>query len=235
MHTNSLYVRHRFPAEIISHCVWLYYRFLLRYRDVEELMAERGVIVTYESIREWCQKFGGAYAKRLKHRATRSGDQWFLDEMVIKIQGKRQYLWRAVDQDGEVLDILVQSRRNKKAVKRFFRKLLKACCCVPRLITTDKLKSYAAAKEEIMPSVVHRQDKGLNNRAQNSHQPSRERERRMRGFKSAKHAQRFLAVFSVIGSFFRVGRHLLRAKNYRELMQRRLCHWRDVVNLPTAA
>jgi putative transposase len=234
MYTNTLYVRHRFPGEVISHCVWLYYRFSLSYRDVEELMAERGITVTYETIREWCQKFGRAYAKRLKRRAARPGDQWYLDEMVIKIQGRQQYLWRAVDQDGEVLDILVQSRPNKKAAKRFFRKLLKACCYLPRSITTDKLRSYAAAKAELMPSVLHRQDKHLNNRAENSHQPTRERERRMRGFKSAKHAQKFLAIFSVICTFFRVGRHLLQAKNYRELMQRRFSDWREVVNTPAA-
>jgi putative transposase len=235
MNSDHLYVRHRFPGEVISHCVWLYYRFSLSYRDVEELMAERGITVTYETIREWCQKFGRAYAKRLKHCATRPGDQWYLDEMVMKIQGKHQYLWRAVDQDGEVLDILVQLRRNKKAAKRFLRKLLKACCYLPRSITTDKLKSYAAAKKEITASVLHRQDKGLNNRAENSHQPTRERERRMRGFKSAKHAQQFLAIFSVIGTFFRVERHLLRARNYRELMQRRFSDWREVVNTPAAA
>ena len=234
MNTNCLYLRHRFPAEIISHCVWLYYRFALSYRDVEELMSERGVTVTYETIREWCQKFGRVYAKRLKRQAARPGDQWFLDEVLVKILGKQQYLWRAVDQDGEVLDILVQSRRNKKAAKRFCRKLLKSCCYV-RSITTDKLKRYAAAKEDVMPSVKHWQDKGLNNRAENSHQPTRERERRMRGFKSAKHTQQFLAIFSIIGPFFRVGRHLLQAKNYRELMRRRFCDWREVVVLPAAA
>jgi putative transposase len=141
-------VRHRFPAEIISYCVWLYYRFALSYRDVEELMSERGIVVTYESIREWCQKFGRAYAKRLRHRMARPGDQWFVDEVFIKIHGKAQYLWRAVGQDGEVLDILVQSRRDKKAAKRFFRKLLKSLGYLPRSITAGKLKSYAAAKEK---------------------------------------------------------------------------------------
>jgi putative transposase len=115
MNSDYLYVRHRFPGEVISYCVWLYYRFSLSYRDVEELMAERGVTVTYETIREWCQKCGRAYAKRLRHGAARPGDQWFLDEVVIKIQGRQHYLWRAVDQDGEVLDILVQSRRNQKS------------------------------------------------------------------------------------------------------------------------
>jgi putative transposase len=151
--TVSLYRRHRFPAEIISHTVWLYFRFALSYRDVEEIMAVRGVAVTYEAIREWSLKFGQIYANELRRRRPRLGDKWHLDEMFIKINGKDNYLWRAVDQDGNVLDILVQSRRNKKAAKRFFRKLLKGLQYAPRVIITDKLKSYSAAKAEIMPGV----------------------------------------------------------------------------------
>jgi putative transposase len=143
----SPYKGHRFPAEIISHCVWLYFRFSLSFRDVEEMMAERGVVVSYETIREWCQKFGQSYAKRLRARRGHLGDRWHLDEVFLKIQGKLQYLWRAVDQDGDVLDILVQSRRNKRAAKKFFRKLLKGLRYVPRAIITDKLRSYAAAKD----------------------------------------------------------------------------------------
>ena len=235
MKPDPLYFRHRFPVEIISYAVWLYYRFSLSFRDVEELMAQRGVVVTYETIRIWAEKFGRAYAKRLRYRAGSAGDQRFLDEMFVKMNGKGLILWRAVDQDGEVLDILVQSRRNSKAAKRFFKKLLKGQGTVPRLVTTDKLKSYAAAKQKLMPSVEHRQDKGLNNRAENSHQPTRQRERSMRRFKSAKHAQRFLTIFGVIGSFFRVGRHLLKATHYRELMQRRFSDWSDVVSKPTTA
>src|ERR1700694_420277 len=168
----SPYKGHRFPAEIIGHCVWLYFRFSLSFRDVEEMMAERGVVVSYETIREWCQKFGQSYAKRLRARRGHLGDRWHLDEVFLKIQGKLQYLWRAVDQDGEVLDILVQSRRNKRAAKKFFRKLLKGLQYVPRAIITDKLRSYAAAKAEVMPSVDHHQQKRLNNRAVNSHQPT---------------------------------------------------------------
>src|SRR6202166_1971546 len=151
------YHRHRFPAEIISHCVWLYFRFCLSYRDVEEIMAERGVVVTYETIRDWSQKFGGTYATRLRSRTPRPGDRWHLDEVYLSISGKLQYLWRAVDQDGEVLDILVQSRRNKRAAKKFFRKLLKVLQYLPRVIVTDKLRSYAAAKAEILLSVQHEQ------------------------------------------------------------------------------
>src|ERR1700680_4659338 len=226
----SPYKGHRFPAEIISHCVWLYFRFSLSFRDVEEMMAERGVVVSYETIREWCQKFGQSYAKRLRARRGHLGDRWHLDEVFLKIQGKLQYLWRAVDQDGEVLDILVQPRRNRQAAKKFFRKLLQLLQYVPRVIITDKLGSYAAAKTKVLPNVLHIHDTRANNRAENSHQPTRERERRMRGFKSAGHAQRFLATFGVIASFFRPGRHLLAAQDYREVMRRRFTQWSEVVH-----
>jgi putative transposase len=165
-----------FPAEIISHGVWLYFRFCLSYRDVEELLFARGIIVTYEAIRKWCRKFGQSYANELRRRRPRPGDKWHLDEVFLTIQGTRHYLWRAVDQDGLVLDILVQRRRNKKAAKKFFRKLLKGLTYVPRVIITDKLKSYGAAKQEILPGVEHRQRRYLNNRAENSHQPTRQRE-----------------------------------------------------------
>lgn len=229
-YSKPLYHRRRFPVEIISHCVWLYFRFNLNYRDVEEMMAYRGVIVSYESIRDWSLKFGALYANRLKSRAKRAGDCWHLDEVYLTINDKRQYLWRAVDQDGEVLDILVQPRRSMQAAKKFFRKLLKGLQYVPRVIITDKLGSYAAANREIMPMVKHVQDKGANNRAENSHQPTRERERRMRGFKSNGHAQRFLSTFGTIASFFRSGRHLLATKNYREIMRRRFASWTEVID-----
>ena len=186
--SKPLYHRRRFPAEIISHCVWLYFRFCLSYRDVEEMMAERGIVVTYETIRDWSQKFGGTYAKRLRSRTPRPGDRWHLDEVYLSINGKLRYLWRAVDQDGEVLDILVQPLRNRRAAKKFFRKLLQRLQYIPRAIITDKLGSYAAVKAGVLPGVEHIQDKRANNRAENSHQPTRERERRMRGFKSAGHA-----------------------------------------------
>jgi putative transposase len=175
----------RFPSEIISHAVWLYFRFSLSFRDVEELLAQRGIVVTSETVRQWCLKFGQSYANELRRCRPRCGDKWYMDEMVLTIRGKKHYLWRAVDQDGNVLDILVQSRRNKKAAKRFFRKLLKGLQYVPRVIITDKLKSYGAAKREILPGVEHRQHKRLNNRAENSHQPTRLREKKMRRFKSS--------------------------------------------------
>jgi putative transposase len=163
---------HRFPAEIISHAVWLYFRFCLSYHDVEELLFARGIVVTYEAIRQWCRKFGQLYAKQLRRRRPQPGDKWHLDEVFLTINGARHSLWRAVDQDGHVLDILVQSRRDKHGAKQFFRKLLNGCRYVPRVIITDRLKSYGAAKREILPGVEHRQHRYLNNRAENSHQPT---------------------------------------------------------------
>jgi putative transposase len=215
------YKHHRFPAEIISHGVWLYYRFCLSYRDVEELLFVRGVIVSYEAIRKWCRKFGQHYANQLRRRRPKPGDKWHLDEVFLTINGERHYLWRAVDQAGNVLDILVQSRRNKAAAKKFFRKLLKRLTYVPRVIITDKLKSYGAAKRDILPGVEHRQHRYLNNRAENSHQPTRQRERRMQGFKSPGHAQRFLSAYGPIAQHFRPRRHLLSAPAYRQEMAQR--------------
>src|ERR671927_104995 len=203
------YKHHRFPGVIISHGVWLYYRFSLSYRDVQELLCERGIDVTHEAIRQWCLKFGQDYANRLQRRRAQPGDKGHLDEVFLTINGKRHYLWRAVDQDDHVLDILVQSRRNKQAAKKFFRKLLKGLQYVPRVIITDKLASYGAAKREILKSVEHRQHKRLNNRAENSHQPTRQRERQMRRFKSAGHAQRLLSAFEPIRGHFRPRRHRL--------------------------
>jgi putative transposase len=162
------YKRHRFPAEIIRHCVWLYFRFCLSYRGIEELMAERGVILTYEAVRYWCRKFGQVYANQLRRRRPRLGDRWHLDEVILTMNGQRHYLWRAVDQDGHVLDILIQGRRDKKAAKKFSRKLLKGLTYGPRVIITDQLKSYGAALREILPSVEHRQHLYRNNRAGNS-------------------------------------------------------------------
>ncbi len=170
----------RFPQEVIAHTVWLYHRFPLSFRDVEELLYERGVMVTYETVRQWCRTFGQGYANQLRQRRARTGDKWHLDEVFLKINGKTHYLWRAVDQQGYVLDILVQSRRNKGAAKRFFGKLLKGCEYLPRVIITDKLASYGAARRAVLPGVEHRQSGYLNKRAENSHQPTRKRERVMR-------------------------------------------------------
>ena len=202
--------------------------FSLSFLDVEDLLAQRGITVTYETVRQWCLRFGLAYARRLRHRRGRQGDTWHLDELFVKIRGRQQYLWRAVDEDGDVLDILVQSRRNRRAAIRFFRKLLKGQGCVPRRLITDKLRSYPAACRTVMPSVVHCTDQYTNNRAEVSHQPTRQRERQMRRFKSAAHAQRFLSVHGPVQNLFRVGRHLLRAIHHRLLRTQAFGVWREV-------
>jgi putative transposase len=200
---SSLYKGYRFPVEIISHCVWLYHRFPLSLREVEEMMLARGVLVTYETIHQWCRKFGQIFANQLRRRRPRPGDKWHLDEVFIKIRRKTHYLWRAVDQDGNVLDILVTSRRDAKAATRFFRKLLRGVRAVPRVLVTDKLASYGVAHRRLMRSVEHRRSKYLNDRAENSHQPTRQRERAMKKFTSPGGAQRFLSALSGISPHFR--------------------------------
>ncbi len=223
------YQRHRFPSEIISHAVWLYHRFCLSFREVEELLAERGITVTYETVRQWCKKFGPAYARKLKKRQGRLGDAWYLDEVFVTIQGERQYLWRAVDQDGDTIDILVQRRRNKKAAERFFRRLLKGQGREPRWLMTDKLKSYDAAHRTVMPTVEHINAVYANNRTEVAHQPTRQREYHMRGFSSSTQAQAFLTLHGLTQNLFRLGRHLMQAVNYRILGTRSLQVWQDVV------
>ena len=224
------YSGYRYPTEIISHAVYLYFRFALSYRDLEEILAARGIVVTYEAIRQWCLKFGQQYANKIRHRRGYLGDTWFMDEVFLTINGERHYLWRAVDQDGDVLDILVQRHRDRKAAKRFFRKLLKGMRYSPRAIVTDKLRSYGAAKKEIMPGVMHWQDKWENNRAENSHQPTRQRERQLRRFKSQGHAQRFLSAHGPINNLFRIGRHLLKAKHYRWFRDQAFDIWSEVTS-----
>ncbi len=223
------YQRHRFPSEIISHAVWLYHRFCLSFHEVEELLAERGITVTYETVRQWCQKFGPAYARKLKKRQGRLGDTWYLDEVFVTIQGERQYLWRAVDQDGDTIDILVQRRRNKKAAIRFFRRLLKGQGGEPRWLVTDKLKSYDAAHRTVMPMVEHLNHVYANNRAEVSHQPTRQREYHMRGFASSTQAQRFLTLHGLTQNLFRLGRHLMQAVNYRILRTQAFQVWKESV------
>ncbi len=192
MKTNTTppnYKGFRFPPEIVSHAVWLYFRFSLSFRDVEELLAQRGVVVSYETVRQWCLKFGQMYANELRRRRQHCGDKWYMDEVFLTIRGERYYLWRAVDQDGNVLDILVQSRRNKKA----------------------------------------RHHKGLNNRAENSHQPTRLREKKMRRFKSARQAQRFLSAFGPIAGHFQPRRHRLCARReYRAILQGKFLEWNEI-------
>lgn len=233
--TEPSYKGHRYPNEIIDHCAWLYFRFTLSLRDIEELMLERGVVVSYETVRRWCAKFGQTYANRLRRRRARPGDKWHLDEVFLTINGRRKYLWRAVDQDGIVLDVLVQSRRNANAAKQFVRKLLKGLRYAPRVLITDKLASYQIARRQLIPSVEHRRSKYLNNRAENSHQPTRQRERAMRRFKSPAHAQRFLSAFGVISSHFRPRRHRLSASDYRQVMADRFAVWHESTGSTVAA
>jgi putative transposase len=222
------YHGHRFPPDIISHAVWLYHRFCVSFRDTEDLLAQRGITVSYEAIRQWCRRFGPEYARRLRRRQGHLGDTWYLDELFVNIQGRQQYLWRAVDQDGDVIDILLQPRRDRQAAARFFRKLLKGQGRAPRRLITDKLRSYSAAHGLVMPAVVHSTQQYENNRAEVSHQATRQRERQMRGFKSTAHGQRFLSVHDLVRNLFRVGRHLLRAVDHRWLRARSFLVWNEV-------
>jgi putative transposase len=200
--TKPSYAGYRLPPEVISHAVWLSFRFPLSLRMVEEMLAVRGILVSYETVRQWARKFGQAFASRIRRRLPCAGDKWHLDEVVITIAGTKHWLWRAVDQDGIVLEVLVQSRRDKHAAKRLLRKLLRKQGRPPRVMVTDKLASYPAAKQELMPGVEHRRHKGLNNRAENSHQPTRRRERQMKRFKSVGQAQRFLSAHDQINNLF---------------------------------
>ena len=201
--------------------------FSLSLRDVELLLAERGVVVSHETVRRWCQKFGESFAVRLRRRRPRPGDKWHLDEVFIRIQGVQHYLWRAVDQDGVVLDILVQERRNGKAAKRFFKRLLKGLQYVPRVIITDKLRSYGVAQRRLLPNVEHRQSRYLNNRAENSHRPTRRRERQMQRFKSSDQAQNFLSAHAFILGHFHPRRHLMAATAYRAIRSKAFNVWRQ--------
>ena len=229
---SSLYHRHRFPPEIIAEAVWLYFRFPLSFRMVEDMLAYRGIIVTHKTVREWAEKFGRDYANTISRRVPRLGDKWHLDEAVVTINGERHFLWRAVDQDGFVLEVLVQKRRDTRAARRFIRKLLSGQGAVPRVMVTDKLGSYGAANREIGLTVCdHRQHKGLNNRAENSHQPIRRRERVMKRFKSARHLQRFASIHDPIYNLHHFPRYRFTSAIHRELRQTANTVWRDIAGL----
>ncbi|HEY7866816.1 MAG TPA: IS6 family transposase, partial [Psychromonas sp.] len=193
MNNSNIYAGYRYPAQIISHAVWLYHRFTLSFRDIEELLAARGIIVSYETIRQWCKKYGSIYCNQIKKSRGQLGDTWYLDEVFIKINGVLHYFWRAVDQDGDEIDILVQKRKNKKAAMRFFKRLLKGQGMMLLKIMTDKLASYSAAKKELVPSVEHSTVQNENNRCELSHQPTLQQEKQMRKFQSHGQAQRFLS------------------------------------------
>ena len=195
------YRRHRFPASIIQHAVWLYLRFTLSYRDVEELLAERGIDVSYETVRRWVLKFGPLIARRLRQRRPQPSRRWHLDEMVVRIASRRMYLWRAVDDEGEILDMLVQRRRDTRAALRLMRKLLKKQGFAPKLLVTDKLRSYSSAFRHLRLTCPHEQGLRKNNRAENSHQVVRRRERKMQRFKSARFAQRLLSIHAAVPQY----------------------------------
>ena len=225
----NTYKCHRFPPEMISYAVWLYYRFNLSHRDIEDLLAERGITVSHESIRLWCIKFGAIYARRLKRRHHGYGDTFYIDEVFIKINGKQHYLWRAVDQDGEVVDIYLQAKRDGAAAKRFFRRLIRNNGGEPRKIVTDKLRSYGVAHRELIPDTIHSTKQYENNLAEQSHEATRVRERGMRKFKSVRQAQRFLGVHTAVSNLFNLGRHLVRAQNYRDLRVSAFGEWSRAV------
>ncbi len=227
----NIYKRHRFPPEIIQYAVWLYHRFNLSHRDIEDLLSERGIQVSCESVRLWSNKFGAEYTKRLKKKRNGFGDTFFIDEVFIKINGVQHYLWRAVDQDGDVIDVFLQEKRDGKAAKRFFKRLITSNKGNPRKIVTDKLGSYRVAHRELIPDTIHDTSQYANNKAELSHQPTRVRERGMRKFKSIKQCQRFLSAHAEVYNLFNLGRHLLSAKNYRMFRERAFASWEKIVTV----
>ena len=228
--TPISYRRHRFPPVVIQHAVWLYLRFTLSYRDVEELLTERGLDLSYESVRSWVLKFGPAIARRLRRCRPRPSDRWHIDEMVVRIAGQYMYLWRAVDHEGEVLEILVQRRRDRSAAVKLMRKLLRKQGFAPTRVTTDKLRSYNAAFRHLGLSCHHEQGLRQNNRAENSHQVVRRRERKMQRFKSAASAQRFLSVHAAVHNTFNLQRHLVSRSTLRIFRSEAAAQWRSATN-----
>ena len=218
-----------YPKHFVGQALWLYYRFNLSHRDIEDLLAERGITVSRETIRLWCIKFGAIYTRRLKRKHGGYGDTFYIDEVFVKINGKQHYLWRAVDQDGEVVDVYLQAERNGAAAKRFFKRLLRSAGGEPRKIVTDKLRSYPVAHREVMPEVIHVMDRYANNRAEQSHEATRVRERGMRRFKSMVQVQRFVSAHAAVSNLFNLGRHLVRAEQYRNLRTSAFSEWRRAV------
>ena len=225
----NIYKRHRFPPEIIGYAVWLYYRFNLSHGDIEDLLAERGITVSREAIRLWCNKFGSIYTRRLKRKHRGYGDTFFIDEVFIKINGKQYYLWRAVDQDGEIVDVYLQSKRDGATAKRFFRRLLRSNAGEPRKIVTDKLRSYGVAHRELISDTIHISDRYANNRAEQSHEPTRVRERGMRRFKSIAQTQKFVTTHASVSNLFNLGRHKVSAEQYRNLREDAFDVWANAV------
>ena len=229
--TTTPYRGFRFPKAIIQHAIWLYLRFTLSLRDVEELLAERGIGVTCETIRVWVARFGPLIARRLRRRRGRPSSVWHLDEMFVKIAGRAMYLWRAVDSEGEVLDMLVQRHRDKRAALRLLRKLLKKQGMAPEQLVTDRLRAYGAAARELGLGAEHIQGKRKNNRAEGSHVPIRRRERKMQGFRSPGSAQRFLAAHAAVANTFTTCRHLISAATHRQFRTEAFAAWREAAQL----
>ena len=219
------FARHRFPPAIIRHAVWLYVRFTVSYRDVEDLLAERGLEVSYETVRRWVLKFGPMLARELRRRCPRPTSRWHLDEMAAVIAGRQFWLWRAVDDEGEVLDLLVQRGRDARAAAKLMRRLLKKQGFAPDVLVTDRLRSYGAAKTGLGLSARHEQGLRKNNRAENSHLPVRRRERKMQRFKSPGSAQRFLSIHAVVHNSFNVQRHLVSRNTLRALRGEAFQNW----------
>jgi putative transposase len=236
----SLYRGHRFPREVIAHAVRLYLRFALSFRDVEELLAEPGITVSYETVRRWVAKFGAQCADELRRREPRPGRTWHLDEMATRVGGRLHWRWRAADDHGQTLDVLLQVHRNTAPAAAFFRRLLAVTGDVaPERITTDKPGSYAAAKASLpeLAAAEHVQVRAAlrcDNRVEQAHQPTRVRERVMRRFRSVTSAQRFLEAFSRVANLFGPRRHLLRAATYRAVMRERPATWRNAAGLQSA-
>ncbi len=223
--TSISYARHQFPPDVIRHAVWLYLRFTLSYRDVEEMLAERGLDLTYETVRRWVTKFEPLFARELRKRRPRPTSRWHMDEMVVTIAGRRHWLWRAVDDEGEVLDILIQSRRDTKAAVRLMRKLIKKQGFAPEVLVTDRLGSYGAARQNLGLLARHEQGQRRNNRAENSRQPTRRRERKMQRFKSSGSAQRFLSAHAAVHNTFNTQRHLVSRSTLRQFRAEAASAW----------
>ena len=232
---DPLYRRHRFPAEVIGYAVWLYFRFPLSLRMVVEMLAVRGIEVSHETVRQWAEKFGREFSNRIRRRAPARGDKWHLDEVAITIRGRKHWLWRAVDQNGFVLNVLVQNRRDRTAAQRLMRKLLKKSERAPRVMITDKLKSYGAARIDMGLNIEHRQHKGLNNRAENSHLPTRRRERIMKRFKSPRQVQMFLSIHDQVANLFHLPRNRLSAIDYRAARAQAIATWAEITTAQLAA
>ncbi len=226
MHHLS-FKRYRFPPDIIRHSIWLYARFTLSFRDVEDMLAERGLDISYETVRRWFLKFGGPIARNLRRTRPTPSDYWHLDEMAVVIRGKRHWLWRAVDNEGEVLDFLVQPKRNARAALKLMKKLLKRQGFAPTRIVTDKLRSYHVAFRSIGLTAEHIDSRRANNRAENSHQPVRRRERKQQRFKSPGSAQRFLNIQSAVYNNFYLQRHLLKRPMFKQHRAEAFDLWKD--------